>query len=149
MKYKWHWGVAIAIVYAGFALIRIITIIISEYNDVDLVAPNYYEREIKYEERIQEVRNAKSLSVPVSVKTENRTVTITFPKQFQNDLLRGNITLFRPSNKRMDTTISLNPDSNSVQSIQLHSLNRGYWKIQLSWEYETKKYYEEYPLILQ
>ena len=149
MKFKWHWGIGIAVVYMGFVLIRIITIIISEQNDVDLIAKNYYEREIKYEERIQEIRNTKSLSEPLSVKTEKRTVTITFPKQFQNDLLRGNITFFRPSNKGMDTIISLKPDSNSVQRMQLHSLIRGYWKIQISWEYETKKYYEEYPLILQ
>lgn len=149
MRFKWHWGIGIAVVYMGFVLIRVVTIIIAEHNDVDLVTPNYYEKEINYEERITEIRNTKSLQEQVAVKTDNRMVTIQFPGSFNREKLRGDIVLFRPSDKRMDKILPIKPDSGTVQRIDLSALHPGYWKIQLSWEYEKKRYYEEIPLVLR
>ena len=149
MKFKWHWGIAIAVVYTAFVLIRIVTIIVSERNDVDLVAPDYYNREMKYEERIQAVRNAKSLEGHVTMKRENRKIFINFPEQFKLNEISGNIVLFRPSDKRLDKTINLKLDSNFTQAISLDSLQNGYWKVQVSWNDKQKKYYEEFPLVLK
>ncbi len=148
MKFKWHWGIGIAVVYTGFVLIRIITIIISERNDVDLVAPDYYARAITYEERIQAVNNAQSMKERIAVKKENRKIIITFPAQFKLNELSGNMVLFRPSDKRMDKTIQLKLDSNFTQAVSLEGLQNGYWKIQISWNDTQKKYYEEFPLVL-
>lgn len=149
MKFKWHWGIAIAVVYTAFVLIRIITIIISGQNEVDLVAPDYYAREIKYEERIQAVINAQSMNARIAVKKENRNIFITFPAQFNLNELSGNIVLFRPSDKRLDKTINLKLDSNFTQAISLDGLQNGYWKVQVSWNDKQKKYYEEFPLVLK
>jgi hypothetical protein len=148
MRFKWHWGVGIAAVYIGFVIIRIITIVISEHNDVELVAPDYYDREIKYEDRIQAKNNAKSLTEAVILKKENRNITIIFPEQFKQDETKGQIILFRPSDKRMDKIINFQLDSKRRQLISLEGLKNGYWKVQLNWSDGQKKYFEEFPIVL-
>ena len=149
MRFKWHWGIGIAVVYIGFVLIRVITIVIAEHNNVDLVSTDYYEKEIRYEDRIAEMRNSKSLQEQVTVKTENRTVTIHFPSSFPHEKLKGDITLFRPSDKRLDKTFPVKPDSGSIQRIDLDLLQPGYWKMQIQWEFEKKRYYDEFPVVLR
>ncbi len=149
MRFKWHWGIAIAVVYIGFVLIRVITIVIAEHNNVDLVSPDYYEKEIRYEDRIAELRNSKLLTEPVTIKTENRIVTVYFPASFPHEKLKGDITLFRPSDKKLDKVFPVKPDSGSIQRIDLGLLQPGYWKMQIQWGFDEKRYYDEFPLVLR
>lgn len=149
MKWKWNWGVGIAVVYTGFVLIRLGVVIFSETQGVELVTPDYYDREIRYDERMEEIRNTESLPEKPAVKIEDRTLYIQMPSVLDFRQIQGAVIFYRPSDKRADRVFRLTPDDTGVQRIDLNEISTGYWKIQLMWQHQGNKYYQEFPVIFR
>ena len=55
-----NWGWKIALVYTLFALMTLGFVVLGSMKKVNLVEKDYYEKEIKYQEQIDKIRNDKS-----------------------------------------------------------------------------------------
>ncbi len=75
MKFKFHWGWAIALFYFSFVVVMVSFVIYSKGVDHSLVKDNYYDYDIGYEELIgQKKRNSSKTNNPVKIafKNENK-----------------------------------------------------------------------------
>jgi hypothetical protein len=149
MKFKISWGIGIAVIYVAFVLIRLVIIVISEKNSVDLVSGDYYEREIRYELQMRALSNTQSLPETVKFSLADKNVKIVFPGYFKNRRVDGTVFFFRPSDTKQDKKIPLNLNDSLLQVIPVNDLMSGYWKIQIDWKTDTVRYYKELPLFLQ
>ncbi|MCB9190933.1 MAG: FixH family protein [Flavobacteriales bacterium] len=54
------WGTRITLFYGSFVAFMLFMVVMAVQQDFDLVADNYYEQEIAYQDRIDQMNNANS-----------------------------------------------------------------------------------------
>ncbi|NUM81480.1 FixH family protein [bacterium] len=146
---KLNWGIGIAILYSGFALSMIGFLIFSRFQTVELVAPNYYENEIRYQQHIDMVKRTKALPEPIRWELKNKSVLLQFPESMKNQSIGGTVTFYRPSNSNGDYVVPIKVDAAAAQSIPIERLFKGLWKMQIRWAADSLTYYHEDILTLQ
>ena len=137
------WGIKITVLYAGFVILIVTMVSLTMREKVDLVAKDYYEQELSYQDKINVINRTKTLSEPVTWQVKPDSLVMQFPKQFTGRQIQGSIYFFRPSDASMDITVPLAADTSNIRSIATTALNKGVYKMQVSWEVDKQTYYNE------
>ncbi|OYX28526.1 MAG: cytochrome C oxidase Cbb3 [Flavobacteriales bacterium 32-35-8] len=140
MKINWGTGIVLAFIgFISFIMYFIITINVEDKFDHDLVTEDYYAEELKYQEDINKLNNAKNLNENISYKRTADGLLIVFPKHLDLNNITGHVFLYRPSNKQLDfdTSISL---SKPYLLIPDNRLVDGRWNIKVDWQYNGQSY---------
>lgn len=140
---KISWGTGLTIVIVTFLVATIGTVLYIMTIDVNLVADNYYEQEIKYQEQIDKIERTNLLPEQINVSVNGKIISVKFPSLFSYTEISGEIVLFRPSNKDFDVTVPIKIDSTYAQSISHPKLFKGLWKAKISWSTKNESYYNE------
>ncbi|MCK9426856.1 MAG: FixH family protein [Ignavibacteriaceae bacterium] len=143
MKIKWNWGTGIVVFIAFFIMMNVVIIIFAFSEKVDLVTPNYYEKELKYQDEIDAQQKTLQLGENVSVEYQSQVLSLQLPKKFYGKEISGNILLYRPSDSLKDVKIILQPDSSGKQIVSVKELIKGMWKVQIKWSFENISYSDE------
>lgn len=139
---KINWGTAIVIAFAcfiSFIMYFVIRMSTNTAYEHDLVVEDYYGQELEFQNDIDKEEHSKTLASDITwIKTKDG-IEITFPKDLSIDNIKGNVFLYRPSNKNLDfeTPISL---SNHTLLIPDKSLLDGRWNLKVDWKYNTNLY---------
>lgn len=145
MKFNWGWGLAIALVlfaiFIGQFLVRAMG------DRADLVADDYYNQEINYQERINNAARAKALGVISFVPMDDE-IGIVFPDGFDGLNATGTVHLYKPDNSDFDKRFPLAIDSSNVHVLAAKDLLRGLWRIKIEAEADGKSYYWEESIVL-
>lgn len=144
---KLNWGYKIAVVYLLFVAGIIYLVVQASRQNIDLVTENYYAEEIQYQQRINEKNNAQSLSAPLDVNVQHGVLTVSFPQEFSQKELQGEVLLYCPSDARKDLSRNLLMQGNKMK-ISLPEQNQGFHQLKVKWESEGVKYYFEKNLML-
>lgn len=144
---KINWGAKIALLYGGFVALIVVLVAGSMRQDFDLVSPDYYSQEIKYQQVIDAGKNQAALSAPVSVHANETMVSIDFPAEFANKTMNGTIQFYSPVNAAWDKTVKMTNTGNSI-SVPRSELHSTTYTIKMNWEADGKKYYQETSLNL-
>lgn len=142
MKLKLNWGTYIVIAFAlfiTFILYFVVKVQSDSKYDNDLVVEEYYKHDIHYQEEMQRVQNAQDLATKPKVTQLDQEVTITFPANFDPKKIKGTVSLYRPSNKKLDFQVKLDLTESTVH-IPKTNLVGGSWDINMEWQYEGKSY---------
>lgn len=137
-----NWGARIALLYIGFVVLIITLVSMSVSQRLDLVTPNYYQEELKFQNKIDRKEAASSLKEPLRWEVKSGTVEITFPREFANEKIEGEILFFRPSDARMDKTVPISAND-LTQIINTSEFTQGYYEMQISWNAGAKSFYNE------
>jgi hypothetical protein len=116
--------------------------------NIDLVTPDYYAQELKYQDRIDESNRAASLSEQLQFSVEHHVLTIKFPSEFAGKTITGNVLLYCPSNKENDISRTITV-ANNTMNITIPEKNSGAHELQVSWEVDGVKYYFGKSLFIQ
>lgn len=140
MKFNWGTGIVIAFgLFMTFILYFVFEVQSNSKYDNDLVVEEYYKHDTHFQDEMARIQNAHDLQHKPSIKYTGDGVAVIFPAGFESDKVKGNIQLYRPSNKKFDfnTQIALN---NSEIIIPQKKLIKGRWDVNMEWQYEGKKY---------
>jgi len=134
------WGKGIALTIIGFVVLIVTMVVISVRMDgIELVTENYYEEEIKYQDRIDESNSAEELGREViSYDTQSKVIELDLP----NGTI-GSLQLFRPSDSSLDQTIKVEVTHSGKTAVPVEQLKSGYWKVQLNWSENGVQHYQE------
>jgi len=140
MKINWGTGIVIAFaLFMTFILYFVFEVQSNSKYDNDLVVEEYYKHDSHFQDEMARIQNAHDLQQrPLITYTENG-IKIAFPATFDSDKVKGNVLLYRPSNKKFDfdTQIAL---TNSSLLIPQKKLIKGRWDVNMEWEYKGTKY---------
>lgn len=138
---RWNWGWSITAVYTVFALATIGFAAFSFTQKVELVTPDYYERELRYDEHARRIHNATLLTEPVriTVNRQSGMLELLFPLNASS----GTVLLYRPSASGLDRSYSVACDANNAMHINVQSLTRGEWHVQVTWNSNATPLYHE------
>jgi hypothetical protein len=109
----------------------------------DLVVEDYYEAELNYPEFLKKKNAADTMHIPVKIFVSEKDLHIQFPPYINRKQINGEVTLFRPDNKKFDKKIPIRLDTTNLQIIPSDSLLYGNWKIILDWKIDSTEYYKE------
>ncbi|WP_299315259.1 FixH family protein [uncultured Aquimarina sp.] len=139
---KINWGTAIVLVFIGFIsfiLFFVIRMNTDKKFEHDLVTEDYYKQELAFQEEINAEKNAKALKNNIFIKKVSEGLLITFPKDINFEKLSGTISLYRPSNKKLDFQVPIKLHSSELL-IPQNKLIEGRWNITVNWEHENTSY---------
>ena len=137
-----NWGHKITLVFIAFMGLMAYLVYQSFQVNIDLVAEDYYQQELEYQQTINKKKNTRQLGQRISFTQENQALIVQFPDLFEQGVA-GEISLFRPSDARFDVSTKIALDQNYRQSIPTSDLAKGYYKVKLDWKDGDKAYYHE------
>ncbi len=148
MKIYGNWALLVPAFYISFVIVLVAFVVWSSYQKVELVDPNYYDKDLVYQEHIDMVERTKNLPENMFISKADNKIILKFPSNFNKQKISGIVNLFRPSSSALDMSYPVNPDSTGVQFIQSDKLAKGLWKIKINWEVNKVSYYNEDNMVL-
>ncbi len=143
---KLNWGTALGGIYVTYMCVMLGMVYVSRQHDVNLVAPDYYQKELDYQSEIDATNNTRSLAEKVKVDYNGQNITINLSK-FDSSA-KGSVTLFRSSDHNLDQRMPLAISDDAKMVIPTKGLKRGVWIVKLKWESDGEKYQFEDSVFL-
>ncbi|MEP2023984.1 MAG: FixH family protein [Reichenbachiella sp.] len=143
-----NWGKSIVLTFVLFAALIITLVVISMKHDVNLVATNYYEEELAYEDQMNRIRNFDALETKPTITRSGDQIILKFPESVADLIESGEIHFFRPSDYSADKKIKIQLDNQYQQSFPASAFKSGLWKTKLRWHSTSKEYFFEQNVIL-
>lgn len=139
MRLNWGASLVLAMIgFIGFILFFVVQMLSSEHSQ-DLVKEAYYHDELMFQQEIDKHNNTSKLEGKFELIPTADGLTIHFPKDLTQDLVVGEIKLYRPSNKALDTRFDINLH-NLQQQISKEYLLRGRWNVLIDFDYKGEAY---------
>jgi nitrogen fixation protein FixH len=146
LKPSWNpWPVGLVAFLVSFFCAVVGFGIFATRHHQDLVSPDYYEREIRFQEQIERVARTEALSSEVSVAL--------VPGSGQLELRMpanstGTIKFYRPANAQLDLQFPLILDAQGRQRLDVSALKPGLWKAHVEWKSGTVEYFKDVPVVI-
>jgi hypothetical protein len=133
-------GKWIVVSFVLFATFMAVLVTVCVRQDISLVSKTYYDEEIQFQSQIERERNTQQLDKKPSVELHGTELTLAWNQDVP--VTRASISLFCPSNAKMDRTFSL-PEGNKSQVFELDEMNKGMYRVKLRWTMNNKEFYQE------
>ena len=139
---KISWGHKILFVYLAFVVGILFLVYKANQEKFDLVTPNYYDAELKFQKVIDDRQNVSQLSSPPKITHSVNSVGIQLPNEFLNKEVKGQIYLYRPSDASKDLQRNFSTNKSFIE-VALNKDLSGAYEVKLSWQADGKTYYNE------
>lgn len=115
----------------------------------DLVSVDYYEREVRYQQRLDSMNRSHALATQVVVTFDpaQQVILVTLPAD-ETRGATGRVHLYRPSDSRLDRELPLALNPEGVQRFDVKDMATGLWKVRVIWNVAGKEYFLDQPVIV-
>ena len=144
---KIHWGYKITIVYLFFVVGMVVLVIKSTMQKFELVQPDYYADELKYQTVIDASQRAKNFQVELNVQKQTGKLNIMLPKEFSNKRVTGKAHLYYAADIQKDIVKKFETN-NGTFTIETFSTTKGNYTLKLEVMKEGVSYYYEQKIFL-
>jgi nitrogen fixation protein FixH len=144
---RFNWGHGIATFFVIFVAIMLSVLFYSRTKTEDLVTENYYDEELKYQDRIDEIHQAAALG-ELLIEKQDGALKIALPDTLlQKGMAKGRAHLYRPSDARLDLIAEFNPSDSGKVSFPLDKIAGGMFTLKVyATATDSTKYYWEKAL---
>ena len=142
IKISWGSAVVIAFVaFISFILYFVVQMTVNSRSNHDLVSPDYYQKELQFQEDMAAQQRAKALETPLIISANWEGIILEFPPQMstQTPEIRGKLFLSKPDNKNLDQELSLQLQGSQMR-IPASQLVEGRWNLVVDWEFQGLTY---------
>lgn len=137
-----NWGTRIVIMYLGFVALIVTMVVVSMRQQVDLVTPDYYAKELKYQSNIDKANNHNQLNSSLKCSVLDGNIVINFPEEHKSESITGEVLVYKPSDAKSDKIISIEA-VNGQMSIPSSVFSKGMYKVKIDWTVNEKSFYFE------
>lgn len=145
---KFNWGTGIALFFVLFISAVGVIIWVAMKEDVGLIAKDYYELDIHYQDRVNKLQNSQKLSsdIEIAMAGDGKNIRIVFPEEIMSP--SGEIQFLRPSDADKDFKVPVKTTSGKVQEIPAEQLSKGLWRVSVDWTDNGVAYFKESYLMI-
>ena len=135
------WPSAIIAFFVVFAAFLATFVIWAVGQKQDLVAENYYEQEVRYQEQLDRLNRTRTQAgqTAVTFDSARNCIVISLPAA-QAQGAGGRIHLYRPSNAKLDHEVPLVINAGGVQTLDTKAMAPGLWKVRIRWSVNGQEY---------
>ena len=141
-----NWGYKITVAYLVFVFGILFLVYKTSQEKKDLVTEDYYEKELKYQQVIDASKRTALLSSELKYEVLKNKILITFPDEFINKDVSGEIEIYCPSDENKDVRKSFNHLKNNC--IEMSTSNTGLQVIYVNWICEGLSYSYEKKIFI-
>lgn len=143
-----NWGNAILCVIIIF-IGGIMTLVFKAGADEQqMVTNNYYEKEMKYQHKIDAMNNVKQLSDTIAYAQDGNNILIKFPEELKNSSIEAFVHLYCAFNEKYDQQLKAATNNGSVR-LAFNELNPGPYTVKMEWIVDGKTYYTENKILIK
>ncbi|HLP20290.1 MAG TPA: FixH family protein [Chitinophagales bacterium] len=146
-KFNWGWG--ITIFYCGFVVFMVMMVFKTRTVKDDLVTPEYYAKELQYQQHIDKQKRASELKEQPVWQVNGKEIAIKFPKEQALKNLEAEILFYNNAEAKKDFKINCIPDSSGMCLVDTRNLQHGAYQIQIDWKAGNESYYNEGTINIQ
>lgn len=142
------WPIAIVSYFVVFATFIGLFITWSVRQKQDLVAENYYEHEVRFQQQLDRAQRTQA-QVPgttVIFDAQARNIRVELPGVPTGS--SGQIHLYRPSNAQLDQKLPLALDGAGLQKLDATALAPGLWKVRVEWKAHDQDFYIDQSVVV-
>lgn len=147
---KLNWGTSIVIsfvLFIGFIMFMVVQMMSKKELEYDLVVESYYQKELTFQDDLNSAQNAADLKDQVKVEVVSEGLQIIFPSEFEPTSLKGELFLYRPSDKALDFTIQLQLEE-SKYVLPRSLLKTGKWEVNLKFNHKGEDYFVQQKIMI-
>lgn len=137
-----NWGTGIVIAFVLFIAMIFTFIFLGSKEPSDLVADDYYARELAYEDVIVATRNTIPFEDSIHLMKGEQQIELLMPIS-RIAGVEGQIHFFRPSEADLDRFFPLAPDNAGKQYFNLSDFQPGKYVVKITWTRNGVPYYWE------
>lgn len=137
------WGTKIFMLYGGFVALIAFLVVSSMRQNVDLVAEDYYQQELQYQNRIDQTDAAMKSGFSPAIVVNDSHVNIVFPDTVRSIGITGEVVFYRPDNKALDYSEKIILDNTGKMSIARSKFSAGMYQTKVKWMSAGQDYYYE------
>lgn len=142
------WPYALMAFFAVAILGTATLVYISVTNSSDLVAKDYYDQEMRFQGRLDQLRRTQPFEDRIGVDHSGGSVRLRLPKEHAAAGATGTVALYRPSAAGADRSYPLALDAEGRQALPATDLGTGLWKVRIQWKVGQEEYYSDRNLVL-
>ncbi len=144
------WPLGIVAAFVLFAAGTAALVVTASRRHSELVATDYYDQEIAFQQRLDELRRTEPFATEIAVdwKASPERIRLSLPKTHAAAGLTGRVAFYRPSDAGRDRTVPLRPDAAGRQDVRAQNLASGLWRVRLEWESGGQQYFAERRLVV-
>jgi hypothetical protein len=145
-----NWGYRIIFIYTAFVAGIVFMAVMSFRQPLDMDTENYYEAEKGQDDRMHQRMLGNTFIPLIKINNEQSTLSFELPTDItEKPNLQGQLKLTRPSDAKLDKTISFDKIELGVLSVDKSELKSGFWKYSLEWSHSFGHYLIEDTLIIK
>ena len=142
-----NWGKKILFIYLAFVAGIVFMVIKAMNQNQDLVTNEYYEQELKYQQRIDESKRTDSIANSVTLLYKNDVLEILFSDFYSENEIKGDVLIYCPNDEKKDVKKEFSlAKGNLSLAIPYHYV--GFRHIKINWIANGKAYYKEQDLFI-
>lgn len=138
-----NWGWRIVILYGGFVVLILFLVYKTTTVKDDLVTPDYYAKELKFQEHLDKQKRSHDLKEQLSWNVDGKNVSIKFPEEMRAKNVKAEILFYNTVEAKRDFSITCTPDSTGVCDVSSEKLSHGVYQMQIDWSAGGVSYYNE------
>ena len=142
------WGYRVTLLTVGFVCFMLFLVFSAFQQTFDLVAEDYYGKELKFEEQMTKQANQQQIKEPVTYTMSGSRLSIQFPTQLSGKTISGKILFFRPSDAKKDLLVQIHCSENGVQEFLIEQFSKGMYRIQIDYLAGNTTYYSEQTIMI-
>ncbi len=125
-------------------------IYVATSNRSELVAGDYYDQEMRYQERMEQIQRTRVWEPRIAVTLDEvrREVDVRLPVEHAAVGARGQVEFYRPSSAGADRSVPLALDAAGRQRISVADLAAGRWQVRLRWTVGADGFYADRDLVI-
>lgn len=142
-----NWGTKLGIMASIYVIGVLIFVGFSTTQKINLVSKDYYPTGVKHQEKIDKIKNAQQLEIPVTIDQVGENIEIKFPSEMKSGI-EGSIIVYRPADYDLDLKYKLAVNDSGIHTLQTNQLLQGRYTIKLDWVHNNIPYYKEEAIYL-
>jgi hypothetical protein len=142
----WPYGIIgfFILLFCGIATV----VVIAATHQETMVSDNYYEQELKFQDRIDSAARAQKCGAHVRLDSPAAKLFVAVPAAQLAQNFSGTIQFYRPSSPKLDCEFPLAPGADGSQSLDVSKLKSGLWQVRVNWTAGGQGYFLEQKLTL-
>ncbi|NBR87487.1 MAG: hypothetical protein EB141_10725 [Verrucomicrobia bacterium] len=138
------WPYAILAWFILFGSAMAVWVAVAVRQNLDLVSPDYYAHEIRYQQQIDRQARTQSRSAGARINYDARQqcLTIALPIAHAAQAL-GKVAFYRPSDASLDRAVKWSANSAGEQMFDARTMRPGLWKIRVEWTFNGEEFFSD------
>ena len=144
------WPVGIIAFFVVFVACIIGFVIFSVVQRTDLVAADYYDQEVRFQEQIDRVHRTAAWKGEIAIEIDplSQHLRVALPAAHAARRPTGTVAFYRPSEAGLDRRFPLLVDPVGQQVLDVGGFAAGLWRVRVTWTVGREEFYREADVVL-